>query len=93
MSRLLPSSSAESGGSDRDGSEKISEVYLDVRRPPYEPPAPPAPMEPLYAPGPEGKVRGKAPHSAPSGTGGEIWPLWTRLTACPSPCRHPGGGF
>ncbi|NXJ37818.1 RECQ4 helicase, partial [Ciconia maguari] len=48
-----------SGGSDGERSEKILEAtpYLDVRRPEYEPPAPPAPMEPLYGPGPEGKVR------------------------------------
>ncbi|XP_074000832.1 ATP-dependent DNA helicase Q4 [Numenius arquata] len=49
----------ESGGSHREGSQKILEVTnsLDVRRPAYELPVPPAPMEPLYAPGPEGKVR------------------------------------
>ncbi|NXN57004.1 RECQ4 helicase, partial [Rynchops niger] len=47
---------AESGG---DGSERISEPTTspDVRRPAYEPPAPPAPVEPLYALGPEGKVQ------------------------------------
>ncbi|XP_074434136.1 ATP-dependent DNA helicase Q4 [Larus michahellis] len=47
---------AESGG---DGSERISEptTSLDAWRPTYEPPAPPAPVEPLYALGPEGKVR------------------------------------
>ncbi|KAM6225725.1 ATP-dependent DNA helicase Q4 isoform 2-T2 [Spheniscus humboldti] len=50
---------SESGGGDRERSEKILEAttYLDIRRPTYEPPAPPAPMEPLYSPGPEGKVR------------------------------------
>ncbi|NWX75753.1 RECQ4 helicase, partial [Alca torda] len=50
---------AESGGSDRDGSERISEATtsLDARRLAYEPPAPPAPVEPLYALGPEGKVQ------------------------------------
>ncbi|NXV85140.1 RECQ4 helicase, partial [Calonectris borealis] len=50
---------SESGGSDRERSEKILEATtsLDVRRPTYEPPAPPAPVEPLYGPGPEGKVR------------------------------------
>ncbi|XP_014811592.1 PREDICTED: ATP-dependent DNA helicase Q4 [Calidris pugnax] len=49
----------ESGGSQGEGSQKILEVVtsLDVRRPAYEPPPTPAPMEPLYAPGPEGKVQ------------------------------------
>ncbi|KAM6411082.1 LOW QUALITY PROTEIN: ATP-dependent DNA helicase Q4 [Pluvialis apricaria] len=54
---VCPELSAESEGNDREGSEKILEAYLDVRRLAYEPPAPPAPMEPLYAPGLEGKVR------------------------------------
>ncbi|XP_074683290.1 ATP-dependent DNA helicase Q4 isoform X1 [Strix aluco] len=51
--------SAESGGSDREKSEKISEAltHLDVWRPPDEPPAPPAPVEPLYSLGPEGEVQ------------------------------------
>ncbi|XP_064298015.1 ATP-dependent DNA helicase Q4 isoform X1 [Phalacrocorax carbo] len=49
----------ESGGGDQARSEKLSEAttYLDVQRPAYEPPTPPAPVEPLYSPGPEGKVR------------------------------------
>ncbi|XP_065608420.1 ATP-dependent DNA helicase Q4 [Cyrtonyx montezumae] len=29
--------------------------YLDVQRPPYEPPSPPPPVEPLYSLGPDGK--------------------------------------
>lgn len=76
-SRLLPSSLAEKGTSDQERSEKILEAttYLDVRRPAYEPPAPPAPMEPLYDLGPEGKVRGTAPHSAWSRAGGGLAPL------------------
>ncbi|KAM9302625.1 LOW QUALITY PROTEIN: ATP-dependent DNA helicase Q4 [Morus bassanus] len=50
---------SESGGSDRERSEKTLEAttYLDVQRSAYEPPAPPAPVEPLYDPGPERKVR------------------------------------
>lgn len=77
-SRLLPSSPAESESSDRERSEKILEAttYLDVRRPAYEPPAPPAPVEPLYDPGPEGKVRGTAPRGASSRVGW-VWPLWS----------------
>uniref|UniRef100_A0A8C0FIK1 DNA 3'-5' helicase n=1 Tax=Bubo bubo TaxID=30461 RepID=A0A8C0FIK1_BUBBB len=59
VSQLLPSSPTESGGSDREKSEKISEAltHLDVWRPPDEPPTPPAPVEPLYSHGPEGEVQ------------------------------------
>ncbi|NWI65376.1 RECQ4 helicase, partial [Todus mexicanus] len=41
----------ESGG--REPAEKVLEAppLLDVRRPTYEPPAPPPPVEPLYEPG------------------------------------------
>ncbi|XP_062424557.1 ATP-dependent DNA helicase Q4 [Rhea pennata] len=51
--------SAESRSSSQEGQEEVSEEapYLDVQRPAYEPPAPPAPMEPLYGLGPDGKVR------------------------------------
>nr|XP_013800584.1 PREDICTED: ATP-dependent DNA helicase Q4 [Apteryx mantelli mantelli] len=51
--------SAESRSSGQEGHEEVSEEapYLDVQRPAYEPPAPPAPMEPLYGLGPDGKVR------------------------------------
>ncbi|XP_026723189.1 ATP-dependent DNA helicase Q4, partial [Athene cunicularia] len=50
---------SESGGSDREKSEKILEAstQLDVWRPMDEPPTPPAPVEPLYSRGPEGKVQ------------------------------------
>uniref|UniRef100_A0A669QTH2 ATP-dependent DNA helicase Q4 n=1 Tax=Phasianus colchicus TaxID=9054 RepID=A0A669QTH2_PHACC len=44
--------------SDQDGAEfKGPTPYLDVQRPPYEPPTPPAPVEPLYSLGPDGKPR------------------------------------
>ncbi|XP_068253327.1 ATP-dependent DNA helicase Q4 [Nyctibius grandis] len=51
--------SAETRSSDQEGSMKILEArtYLDVQRPPYEPPTPPPPVEPLYSPGLEGKVQ------------------------------------
>ncbi|XP_067146190.1 ATP-dependent DNA helicase Q4 isoform X2 [Apteryx mantelli] len=50
---------SESRSSGQEGHEEVSEEapYLDVQRPAYEPPAPPAPMEPLYGLGPDGKVR------------------------------------
>ncbi|XP_042748977.1 ATP-dependent DNA helicase Q4, partial [Lagopus leucura] len=49
----LPASS-----SDQDGAELAEPTpYLDVQRPPYEPPTPPAPVEPLYSLGPDGKPR------------------------------------
>ncbi|KAF1493984.1 ATP-dependent DNA helicase Q4, partial [Pygoscelis antarcticus] len=78
---------SESGGGDRERSEKILEAttYLDIRRPTYEPPAPPAPMEPLYGPGPEGKVRGTAPRSALRGAGWVSPPLLS-----PQPLGPPG---
>ncbi|XP_075599254.1 ATP-dependent DNA helicase Q4 isoform X3 [Balearica regulorum gibbericeps] len=50
---------SERGGSNREKSEtlEVTTTYLDIQRPAYEPPAPPAPVEPLYSPEPEGKVR------------------------------------
>nr|XP_009666226.1 PREDICTED: ATP-dependent DNA helicase Q4 [Struthio camelus australis] len=50
---------AESRSSSQEGHEEVSAEapYLDVQRPVYEPPTPPAPMEPLYGLGPDGKVR------------------------------------
>ncbi|XP_068789642.1 ATP-dependent DNA helicase Q4 isoform X2 [Struthio camelus] len=50
---------SESRSSSQEGHEEVSAEapYLDVQRPVYEPPTPPAPMEPLYGLGPDGKVR------------------------------------
>ncbi|XP_021243718.1 ATP-dependent DNA helicase Q4 isoform X2 [Numida meleagris] len=49
--RELPASSG-----DRDRAELEGPTpYLDVQRPPYEPPTPPAPVEPLYSLGLDGK--------------------------------------
>ncbi|XP_057264064.1 ATP-dependent DNA helicase Q4-like, partial [Pezoporus wallicus] len=56
---FCPELSAGIGGSSVEGSNGIlgATTPLDGWRPAYEPPAPPAPMEPLYGLGPEGKVQ------------------------------------
>ncbi|KAM6445865.1 LOW QUALITY PROTEIN: ATP-dependent DNA helicase Q4 [Rhynochetos jubatus] len=56
VARRTNSVCRELPGNGREGSETISEAtaYVDAQRPAYEPPAP---VEPLYDPGPEGKVR------------------------------------